>query len=361
MVGHPAGAQEKRPLLRWEEYQRRRASEGVVRRWFACWPDANIGVVTGSISGLVVLDVDPGHGGGESLARLEAIHGPLPFTVSAVTGGGGRHVYFRHPDGEVRNRVGIAPGLDLRGDGGYVVAPPSVHPSGRPYAWEPSGSPDEAALAPIPAWLLQTVEEDGAHPGHSLHYWRSMIREGVAEGARNNTIASLAGHLLWHDVDPAIVLDLLLLECRKVPSAPFRRRGRADRSEHHAHPFPPPVDREGLAPSPGLSRRTRPAPRPGCLRCGRCSAAKSGRAPAARRSAAGRERRRARTHKPVTGATAGEPRRSLSMFCASRSGAAYQRDFYCATLDDNLEGLRQSHFWDRHKKPAERITSAPEL
>ena len=206
----PLEPREKRPLLRWEEYQRRRASEGVVRRWFACWPDANIGVVTGSISGLVVLDVDPGHGGGESLARLEAIHGPLPFTVSAVTGGGGRHVYFRHPDGEVRNRVGIAPGLDLRGDGGYVVAPPSVHPSGRPYAWEPSGSPDEAALAPIPAWLLQTVEEDGAHPGHSLHYWRSMIREGVAEGARNNTIASLAGHLLWHDVDPAIVLDLLL-------------------------------------------------------------------------------------------------------------------------------------------------------
>jgi hypothetical protein len=206
----PLRHREKRPLVRWEPYQRRAVSKDEIRGWFARWPDANLGVVTGRISGLVVLDVDPAHGGAASLARLEAAHGALPRTAVAKTGGGGRHFYFRHPGGILRNRVGLAAGIDLRGDGGYVVAPPSLHPSGRRYAWEPSRGPEEAAPAPMPEWLLEPVVDDGAPVGHPLRYWRNLVREGVAEGERNNTIASLAGHLLWHGIDPAIVLDLLL-------------------------------------------------------------------------------------------------------------------------------------------------------
>jgi hypothetical protein len=123
----PIRHRDKRPAIRWQEFQQRRASQSEVRAWFRERPDNNVGIVTGAISGLVVLDIDPGHGGEDSLARLLREHGPLPQTVEARTGGGGRHVYFAHPGGVVRNKVGLAPGIDVRGDGGCVVAPPSVH------------------------------------------------------------------------------------------------------------------------------------------------------------------------------------------------------------------------------------------
>jgi hypothetical protein len=206
----PLRRQEKRPAVRWQEIQQRRPTEAELARWFARWPDANLGIVTGAVSGLVVLDVDPKHGGDDSLAALERAHGRLPETCEALTGGGGRHLYFAHPGGVVHNRAALAPGIDLRGDGGYVVAPPSLHPSGRDYVWEVSRDPDEVPPAPMPRWLLQLATGPGERGGHPLTHWRRLVREGVAEGARNSSIASLTGHLLWHGVDPEVALDLLL-------------------------------------------------------------------------------------------------------------------------------------------------------
>ncbi len=107
-----------------------------IRQWWARWLDATIGVPTGVASGLVVLDIDPRHGGEESLATLIAAHGPLPETVESRTGGGGRHLFFQHPGGYVPNSSGrLGPGLDIRGDGGYVIVPPSLHASGQRYEW----------------------------------------------------------------------------------------------------------------------------------------------------------------------------------------------------------------------------------
>jgi len=137
-------------------------------------------------------------------------YGPLPVTVEALTGGGGRHLYFRHPGLTTANRVGLAAGVDLRGDGGCVVAPPSLHASGRHYAWADERSPDETGLAPLPEWLRHLTHPGKAHPGHPLAHWRELAGKGVEEGARNSTLASLAGHLLWHGVDPQVVLELLL-------------------------------------------------------------------------------------------------------------------------------------------------------
>jgi Bifunctional DNA primase/polymerase, N-terminal len=112
--------------------------------------DSNIGIRTGAASGFWVLDVDGGHGEA-SLRALEAAHYPLPATREAITGGGGRHLYFRY-SGPVACSAGkVAPGLDVRGDGGYVVAPPSIHPNGRAYCWSVD-SADELATAPD--WLL---------------------------------------------------------------------------------------------------------------------------------------------------------------------------------------------------------------
>ena len=104
----------------------------------------------------------------------------------------------------------------MRGDGGYIVAPPSLHPSGRRYEWAPGRGPDEIELAPFPRWL--TAPLHGARVGRSLLDWRQLVREGVAQGQRNSTIASLTGHLLWHNVDPSVALELMLawnrMRCR---------------------------------------------------------------------------------------------------------------------------------------------------
>ncbi len=108
----PLRGRDKRPLIVWEPLQSASPSAEQVTDWFNRWPDANIGIVTGEISNLVVLDIDPKHGGDASLERLERRFGPLPATIEATTGGGGRHVYFAHPGGLIRNRTGLAQGID---------------------------------------------------------------------------------------------------------------------------------------------------------------------------------------------------------------------------------------------------------
>lgn len=206
----PMRAHDKRPLIKWLEYQRRLATANEINEWYRKWPTANVGIVTGSISGLVVLDIDPRHGGEQSLAQWEKAYEPLPLTLEARTGGGGRHLYFQHPGGVIHNRVGIAPGIDLRGDGGCVVAPPSIHSSGEAYTWVMGHEPGTLALAELPGWLSTLVKSEARSPGHNPDHWRQVIKTGVAEGVRNNTIASLSGHLLAHDVDPDVVMELLL-------------------------------------------------------------------------------------------------------------------------------------------------------
>lgn len=147
--------------------------------WFAIeYPEANIAIRTGAISGLVVLDIDKKNGGLES---YESIRARLPQTPTVRTGGGGLHLYFKHPGGEVKNSAGkIAPGIDLRGDNGYVVAPPSLHDSGANYEWEIL--PSEVPLADLPAFLLEEKKE---------HQPLELFKEGK----RNQSVTQLVGHL----------------------------------------------------------------------------------------------------------------------------------------------------------------------
>lgn len=214
----PFEPQGKRPALAWLEFQKRCATVEEIDRWFRHRRDANVGIVMGVVSDVVVLDIDSGHGGADSLRELENERGPLPVTVEAITGGGGRHLYFAHPGGTVPNRVGLAPGIDVRGDGGCVVAPPSLHASGRRYTWARGRAPGEAPIAPMPHWLLAYVRPERAHPGHSPAHWRELVRSNIEQGMRNNALASLAGHLLWHGIDPEVALELLLgwnrMRCR---------------------------------------------------------------------------------------------------------------------------------------------------
>jgi putative DNA primase/helicase len=163
----------------------------VVDRWWVQWPQANLGVRTGAVSGLLVVDVDAEAGGEQSLMQLEQTHGTLPATVAVLTGGGGKHLFFRHPGREVRNSAGkLGPGLDIRGDGGYVVAPPSAHASGNAYRWQEGRSPGEVLLAKPPGWLLAQLTA-GSRKAHAAS--AAVVGEVIREGSRNATLTSLAG------------------------------------------------------------------------------------------------------------------------------------------------------------------------
>lgn len=111
--------------------------KATIKGWWALWPYANIGVVTGETSGIVVIDLDPRHSGFENWERFTAEHGRVR-TLTVITGGGGKHLIFESPQGEsLKSTSGkIAPGIDTKADGGYIVAPPSLHQSGQRYRWQ---------------------------------------------------------------------------------------------------------------------------------------------------------------------------------------------------------------------------------
>lgn len=138
--------------------------------WTGLYRDHGVGIATGPASRLFVLDVDVSFGkhGDDTLAELEERHGQLPATVEVQTGSGGRHLYYRYPaDGRtVRNNAStrLGPGLDIRGDGGQVLAPPTVHPNGTPYVWVIGQGPLEHRIANAPDWLLELVCETESEP-----------------------------------------------------------------------------------------------------------------------------------------------------------------------------------------------------
>jgi hypothetical protein len=116
------------------------------------------------VSGTVVLDIDPRNGGEDSLAKLEERHGTLPATLTAHTGGGGLHCFFRHPGHQkVPNRrdLGGLPGLDLKGDAAYIIAPPSNHASGSRYSWDEATNRENTLLVPCPEFLLRLAANSG--------------------------------------------------------------------------------------------------------------------------------------------------------------------------------------------------------
>lgn len=188
-----------------------------VIKWWQRWPEANIGIATGRLSGFFVLDID-GRQGEESLSELEEKNGKLPDTVEQLTGGGGRHLLFEYV--AIPNRVAIAPGIDIRSDTGYIVASPSDHISGLKYYWELSSLPGKIPIAEAPQWLINLLKPQ-VGLSRSADDWIELLREGKKEGERNNSIASLAGYLFRY-LDPYVAVELLLLfnEHRCKPPLP---------------------------------------------------------------------------------------------------------------------------------------------
>ncbi len=176
----------------------------VITEWWRRWPDANVGIATGAASNLVVVDLDKG--GRETLADLESEHGPLPATPVSHTGGGGEHRLFKHPGVTIPNKVSIGKGLDIRGDGGQIVAAPSMHAAGREYVWSPSAHPDDTPLADMPAWLVTLIRGTDRDNGHHAE---PLPTEIIAGGGRNNALASLAGTLRRRGLGETEIFDSL--------------------------------------------------------------------------------------------------------------------------------------------------------
>ncbi len=141
----------KHPRVSWEARMEVAATMKEVEGWWRRWPDANVGVVTGRVSGIVVLDVDPRNRGGVALGALEERWGALPATLEVRTGGGGWHLWFACEE-ELPSAV-LAPGLELKAERSVVIAPPSVHATGQRYVWIAGRGPSELTPTQVPGWL----------------------------------------------------------------------------------------------------------------------------------------------------------------------------------------------------------------
>jgi hypothetical protein len=125
-----------------------------IRRWWKQWPDANVGIATGVVSGILVLDIDPSNGGDESYDQLQnELPGAFATLLKVRTGSGGAHLYFECLK-PTPSRHNIRPGISTRADGGYVVAPPSRHVSGSRYRFVSSGG---LVPPPVPALLRKWI------------------------------------------------------------------------------------------------------------------------------------------------------------------------------------------------------------
>jgi len=170
-----------------------------IKAWWWKSPKANVAIATGPISDLLVLDIDPRHGG-----RPGALPEPMPSTPTVRTGGGGWHFYLQWPDGAMRLPKSLpgCPGVDLKGADGYVLAPPSAHVSGGCYAWEVP--PEQVIPAPCPDWLLKAIakaQNPSTPPPRATHggilgtpYGRAALRREILflaqapVGERNNSL-----------------------------------------------------------------------------------------------------------------------------------------------------------------------------
>jgi hypothetical protein len=220
----PLPANQKHPpLVEWKPYQSRRPTEAEVRHWWTIWPAAGIAIVCGRVSGVVVLDVDPRNGGDVTLVTLPA----WPRGPQAISGAGGPHFYFDPGDTVVPKVKGLLPGIDLIGEGGYVVAPPSRHPSGPPYAWVPGQALGALPLPRVPAFVRRTLaqrrapRDDRRRPTGTPVLTRALDLRGALarlDGVRRVRHGYLARCPAHDDQHPSLSIALgrsggLLLHC----------------------------------------------------------------------------------------------------------------------------------------------------
>lgn len=210
----PCG-RDKRPMIG-GGFKNASTDETQIRDWWAMWPGAMIGMPTGRASGVVAIDCDCKNGidGRESLRVLAAPHGGLPDTIEILTPSGGCHLWYEAPNAEIRNSASkLAPGVDVRGEGGYVIVPPSAVLGGKRYELEAS-SP--ASPAPMPRWLVERCrqpERKEPPPGGQS--------DGVGQGSRSDYLARYAGRLAYAGLDADQIFAAVIAENQRACRPPL--------------------------------------------------------------------------------------------------------------------------------------------
>lgn len=222
----PVKPEEKRPYMtNWLQYNRIRADSETVHNWFNHLSGAGVGLVTGRVSNIVVLDV-------ESYCKtpIEELIKKYPTQMVSKTGSGGYHLFYQYPQNisKVSNRVGVFDGADIRADGGFIVLPPTVHPNGNRYKWVRQGAPGI-----FPKELLEINSKPKIESGSG---WVTETLRGVSEGGRNDTCARLAGYFFKKGMTQDIV-EALLLEWneRNDPPLPINEVRTTIRSIERSH------------------------------------------------------------------------------------------------------------------------------
>lgn len=173
-----------------------------INEWFKHWPRANIGIATGQLSGIGVVDIDPKHGGDDSLDELTTKYGRIPDTVEAITQSNGRHIIFQYEEGFRTTAGKLGRGIDTRGDGGYIVAAPSKGLLGE-YYWEASSEPDNCPIVKAPSWVLQLLNKD-----KNLEF----VSEKIGHGLRHAYMCSIGGSLRSRGVSYQAIVACLQAE-----------------------------------------------------------------------------------------------------------------------------------------------------
>jgi len=233
----------KRPLTE-HGFQDATTAVDAIRTWWTRWPTAGVAIATGATSGLVVVDVDPRSGGFDGIEDLEATHGRLPFGPIVLTGGGGTHSYFRPEPGDAppcRTGLGGFAGVDLKSEGGYVIAPPSIHPSGEAYTWHPVLGENEV-LPELPRAIpdLATARPERQKTSYTTETWMPSaealvaydprVRErfergsaGLVDASPSGIDYSLACRLAVRGADGATI-ERIVTESRARAGLPPKRR-----------------------------------------------------------------------------------------------------------------------------------------
>jgi hypothetical protein len=229
----------KNPMAPWKSCQTELPSAAQVRAWWGQWPNANIGMATGALSGVVVLDCDNGEASRVALEKGGLEKAPAVWTGTP----GGLHLWIEHPGYPVKNFVREIAGTDFRGDGGYVLLPPSRHHKGATYRWNEHTL--GKAPPPVPSWLEPSLNGRSGSAGGDGNQGAPLdldaILVGIGEGARNDTLYRYAGKLRGDDV-PQAYAEQLIRQAARLCKPPYDEDAAVDMIRRAYREYEPNVE-----------------------------------------------------------------------------------------------------------------------
>jgi hypothetical protein len=222
----PVG-KDKKPYVKWEPYQKQKADKAQIEKWWERTPEAGVAIITGSISGVCVVDIDTTEGEYAFKEKIGEVHCPVAHSPR-----GGKHLYFQ--DMGCGNKTGFLPGVDFRGEGGYIIAPPSPGPNGKVYAWEQGSKITDMVLPVAPQGLLSMLDliigkrgdyKGGENqPSHTKSQIVTLSHNSFKQGNRDESIFHLANLLKKAGMEGEEMQSFLEVIGTKVCEPPFPER-----------------------------------------------------------------------------------------------------------------------------------------